>query len=123
MPRINQREAKSLCDNFISKKSNALDQIIGKEDSNAIWFDINDLEKFFTYVKVEAINQNQEINGIRVYLGSYDQNHINKNLANMTTVFLTATIDGEKKMENSDDLNADAFNMGNNGVPPKRFFK
>jgi hypothetical protein len=123
MSRINQREAKSLCDNFIRKKSNALDQIIGKEDSNAIWFDINDLEKFLIYVKTEAKNQNQKINGVRVYLGSYDENHINKNLANMTTVFLTATIDGENTMGNSDDLKADVLNMGNSGYPPKRFFQ
>jgi hypothetical protein len=122
MARISQNEAKKLCQNFLDTKSAAMDKIVGKEDVNAIWFEIKDLEDFLSYAKREANNQKETVNGIRVYLGSYDTTHENKDLAGRTTIFLSATIAGTENLGNALDLNADAFNMGLLGVPPKRFY-
>jgi hypothetical protein len=122
MARISQNEAKKLCQNFLDTKSAAMDKIVGKEDANAIWFEIKDLEDFLSYAKREANNQKETVNGIRVYLGSYDTTHENKDLAGRTTIFLSATIAGTENLGNALDLNADAFNMGLLGVPPKRFY-
>ncbi len=122
MARISQNEAKKLCQNFLDTKAAAMDKIVGKEDANAIWFEIKDLEDFLSYAKREANNQKETVNGIRVYLGSYDTTHENKDLAGRTTIFLSATIAGIEKLGNALDLNAEAFNMGGLGVPPKRIY-
>lgn len=122
MSRINQKEAKVLCQNFIDTKLPELDRITGKEDVNAIWFDIEELEKFIAYAKSEANNQEQKINGIRIYLGSYDSKFEIKEKAGMTTVFLSATINGPESLENSRDLNAEVLNFGGHGYPPKRVY-
>lgn len=122
MPRISQKEAKQLCQNYLDTKADAMDKIVGKEDANAIWFEIKDLEDFLSYAKREASNQKETVNGIRVYLGSYDTTHENKDLAGRTTVFFSATIAGSEITANSADFEAEAYNMGLLGLPPKRVY-
>lgn len=122
MSRISQKDAKALCQNFINRKSPELDSITGKEDANNVWFDINELEEFIEYAKKEALKQNKKVNGLRVYLGAYDEKMTDKEKSGMTTVFFSATIVGNENFGNSIDLQADAFNIGNYGKPPKRIY-
>jgi len=122
MARISQKDAKKLGQNYLEAKSPAMDGIVGKEDSNAIWFEIQDLENYIAYAKQEAENQGQIINGMRIYLGSYSKDEDNRELAGMTTVFISATLEGVNAEANSEDLNADAFNFGGIGWPPKRVY-
>ncbi len=123
MARISQKEAKKLCQNYLDTKSAAMDKIVGKEDANAVWFDLKGLRDFLTYARRKGKRQNQTVDGVRVYLGTYDSDHENKELAGRTTVFFSATIAGNDSAGNALDLDAEAYNMGNLGMPPKRSYK
>lgn len=102
---ITPTEAAKLCDNFDSKYSKLCD-FIGKDDNRSVLFSLQELKSYIDYLE----NNNGEINGIRVYLGSYDN-------TNLTTVFLAPTIDG------TDDTSLKVLNFGDPGDPPKNKYK
>ena len=72
MARISQKEAKKLCQNYLDTKAEAMEKIVGKADANAIWFDLKGLRDFLTFARRKGKRQNQIVNGVRDYLGSYD---------------------------------------------------
>jgi len=102
---ITPNEAAKLCNNFDSKYSNLCD-FIGKDDNRSVLFSLQEMKSYIDYLE----NQNGEINGIRVYLGSYDD-------TNLTTVFLAPTING------ADDTTLEVLNVGETGNPPKSKYK
>lgn len=122
MGRISQEEAKKLCQNYLDTKSAAMDKIVGQADANAVWFDLQDLRKFLSHARRKGKQQKVVVNGVRVYFGSYDSDHQNKDLAGRTTVFFSATVAGNGLAANALDLEAEAYNMGLLGVPPKKVY-
>ena len=106
-----------------------------REDANAVWYSIEELERYINYVKTEGINKGYDVDGIRLYLGKYpsDPNKYNEK-AGMTTVFLSPT--GTKKatqkasvltistttmqeQTHKDITELSPMNYGSMGNPPK----
>lgn len=65
-----------------------------REDANAVWYSVEELERYINYVKTEGINKGYTVDGIRLYLGKYPNDPKLGEKAGMTTVFLSPT--GEK---------------------------
>jgi hypothetical protein len=120
MSLITKEEAQELNRNFINSKSDAMDKITGNEDSNAIWFSIEDLENFLEIAKNQLSEDGKVVDGVRVYLGSYSNDYPEKELSGMTTVFMVSNSKDENG--NSIDHSEAVLNRGSNGNPPKMFF-
>ncbi len=103
--KITPNEAEKLCNNFDSKY-NTLCTFLGKDDNRSVLFTIQEIKNYINYLE----NQDAEVNGIRIYLGSYDDTHL-------TTAFLAPTVDGV------DNTVLDVLNFGTSGQPPKSKYK
>lgn len=126
---ISVEKAKELNSNYNTKRADLHSKAIGKEDANAVWYSIEELESYIEYIKSEGEQQGYAIDGIRFYLGVYsDTEH--KSKAGYTTIFLAPTgksveesqlvkfaISGE---ECSQDITSiESLNFGSMGNPPK----
>jgi hypothetical protein len=128
--------AKDLNTRFISERSNIISQSINKDDANAVWFSIEELENYINYVKCEGDKQNIDINGIRFYMGVYPNDPTNyQEKAGLSTIFLSPTkkkasvnIKSVSKTsarqlptteENTDVTTIQPLNYGGIGHPPK----
>ena len=76
---ITPTESVTLCDNYDAKHT-YLTKLIKKEDNRSGYLSIKDLEDYLSYIK----ESNQEIDGIRIYLGSNDD-------TDLTTFFIAPT--------------------------------
>ena len=104
---------------------------MGKEDANAVWYALTELESYIAYIKEEGKAQGYDVDGIRFYMGVYPDDE-DAAVAGFSTIFLSAT--GTKdtnKAEGglqkaaasnggSEDIHTiDAMNFGSMGNPPK----
>lgn len=112
-------------------RSKSTDSI--KEDANAVWYSVEELERYINYIKEEGINKGYAVDGIRLYLGRYPDDPKYAEKAGMTTIFLSPT--GTKTdMQKSGMLNVSTnlqeephyditdlsvMNYGSMGNPPK----
>jgi len=99
---ITPAEATNLCDSF-DEKHNVLTNLIGKEDNRSNLFSLEELKEYIAYLENSAGN----IDGIRIYSGSYKD-------SNFSTVFLAPTSKGD------DDTKLNVLNMSANGIPPSK---
>lgn len=103
-----------------------------KEDANAVWYSIEELERYIYYVKTEGINKGYDVDGIRLYLGKYPNDPKYNEKAGMTTVFLspTGSKTGTQKASmlnlstnlqetHNDITELSPMNYGSMGNPPK----
>lgn len=104
---ITPTTAKSLCDNYDTKYQES-SKLIKKEDNRSSYIPLDELKNYIDYL--ESANTN--IDGIRIYLGSYDAKE--KENEDLTTVFLAPT---NNKIDNT-MLNS--FNLGIRGYPPSK---
>lgn len=132
---ITNKEAKELNDNYNNTRHRLISSSIQKEDANAIWYSLEELENYIYYIKTEGKNKGYNVDGIRFYLGAYSNNPEKYNdKANMTTIFLTPTgkkVEVQKgsllnlpSMIQTQELNPDIeeiepMNYGNMGPPPR----
>jgi len=100
--KISPSKATKLCDNF-DEKYLTLNTFIRKEDNRSVLFSIEELKDYFSYLEESGEN----VNGIRVYLGSNTETNLN-------TVFFAPTLDGK------DNTTLDAYNYGGDGIPPSK---
>ncbi|KGO82661.1 hypothetical protein [Flavobacterium beibuense] len=122
---ISYSKAKELSANFVAQKSGKHVTSSGQEDANAVWFSLEELEKFIEYIKNEGNNQGYTVDGVRVYLGVYSNNET-VGRAGYTTMFMTAT--GRKAnlttpisggATSKDITTVNPLNYGSMGNPPK----
>lgn len=131
---ITQRIAKNLNTNYINERSTLISQSINREDANAIWYSIEELENYIHYIKTEGENKGIQVNGIRFYLGVYPNDPATYHeKSGLTTVFLSPTkkrsrADKENTNrvalktvieENVDATEIQPLNFGGMGNPPK----
>ncbi len=107
-------EAKTLQANWMSTREVYIKNAMGSEDTCAVTFNIDQLQEFIDYVKVESKKQGFNNPGIRVYFAAYD-NAVSKK----ATVFLNATEDDGGNSKNNYKI--DALNKGQNGWPPRAY--
>lgn len=122
---ISHSKAKELSANFVAQKSGKHVTSAGQEDANALWFSLEELEKFIEYIKTEGSNQGFTVDGVRIYLGVYSNNET-VGRAGYTTMFMSATgrkVNSATPMSGgatSQDLTTvNPLNYGSMGNPPK----
>jgi hypothetical protein len=134
---IKPEMAKDLNLRYNAERGKIITAAIGKEDANAAWYSIEELENYIAYVKNKGQSNNIEVTGIRIYLGVYPNDPKNfGEKAGMTTIFLAPTKKnlnpkGDKNSEiqrfasaaraeeNVDVTAIDALNYGGMGNPPQ----
>ncbi|WP_300566905.1 hypothetical protein [Flavobacterium sp.] len=132
---ISVEKAKELNGNYNSKRADLHSKAIGKEDANAIWYSLEELENYIEYVKSEGEQQGYAVDGIRFYLGVYSEVE-GKGKSGYTTIFLSPTgkcndenqlaksliegEEGEGEGECPEDIiTIEPLNFGSMGNPPK----
>lgn len=132
---IKSEKAKELNRNYLETRHRLISGSIGKEDANAAWYSLKELENYINYIKKEGKSKGYKVDGIRFYLGAYPND--NSAEGNMTTIFLTPTgkkIEVQKGSvlnlpaitqtleENSDIEEISPMNFGGMGHPPKAIY-
>lgn len=111
-------------------QSKAVDS--SREDANAVWYSVEELERYINYVKTEGINKGYTVDGIRLYLGKYPNDPKLGEKAGMTTVFLSPTgtkndtqkagmlnVSTAQEENHYDITDLSPMNYGSMGNPPK----
>ena len=129
---ITKKFAKELHLNFMKYRARIIAKYINKEDANAVWFSLEELENYIHYIKTKGEKTGYNVNGIRLYFGVYPDERKYAEKAGLMTVFLTAT--GKKiktatksgvqtfalVLENNDPdiASIEPMNYGSIGNPP-----
>lgn len=133
---ITREFAQQLNLNYTNKKQTFLKaQSNEKEDANAIWYSIEELEKYIHYVKTKGTEDGYNVDGIRFYFGVYPDDEKHGEKAGLTTLFLVPT--GKKTKTNTTKIQSFALvqeeetmdiqslepmNYGNIGRPPSLIY-
>ena len=117
---------------YNEKRSGLILSDIGKEDANAVWYSIEELENYINYVKTKGVENGIEVNGIRFYIGVYPEDGVKyKEKAGLTTIFLSPTkkktssiLEKSLDVNSSIEINVDVteiepLNYGGIGHPPR----
>jgi DNA polymerase sigma len=131
---ISPKFAEELNKRYNAERHKLISSVINREDANAIWYSIEELENYINYVKKEGEKQKIKVDGIRFYLGVYpDDAKTYGNKAGLTTIFLTPT--ENKVIQKGSMINLSAMqdekqsvdvtkiapdNYGGMGDPPKQ---
>jgi len=107
--KITAEQAKNLNDNWTNLRASANRSAAGQEDNRSSWYSLEDMQNFLNQIK----NDNQDVNGVRFYLGV---NITKQDPSGLTTIFMVPTqnLDGKNK----DIKGATGMDMGNHGDPP-----
>ncbi|TDO71161.1 hypothetical protein EV143_10916 [Flavobacterium chryseum] len=135
---ITREFAQQLNLNYNDKKQTNLKAMSNeKEDANAIWYSIEELEKYIHYVKTRGIEDGYNVDGIRFYFGVYPDDEQHGDKAGLTTLFLVPTgkkiktnaakiqsfaLVEEQEEETMDIQSLEPMNYGNIGRPPSLIY-
>lgn len=135
---ITREFAQQLNLNYNDKKQTNLKAMSNeKEDANAIWYSIEELEKYIHYVKTRGIEDGYNVDGIRFYFGVYPDDEKHGDKAGLTTLFLVPTgkkiktnaakiqsfaLVEEQEEETMDIQSLEPMNYGNIGRPPSLIY-
>lgn len=132
---ITKEFARQLNVNYNNKRASLTAKKAQKEDANAIWYSLEELENYIHYIKTNGAKDGYNVDGIRFYFGVYPDDEKHGEKAGLTTLFLVPT---GKKVENntakvqsfalvqeaasSDIQSLDPMNYGNIGRPPSLLY-
>ncbi|EJG02307.1 hypothetical protein [Flavobacterium sp. F52] len=131
---ITKEFARQLNSNYNNKRASLVAGKEEKEDANAIWYSLEELENYIHYIKTNGAKDGYNVDGIRFYFGVYPDDEKHGEKAGLTTLFLVPT---GKKAENntqvqsfalikeaasSDIESLDPMNYGNIGRPPSLIY-
>ncbi|WP_289659553.1 hypothetical protein [Flavobacterium panacagri] len=132
---ITKEFARQLNVNYNNKKASLTAKKAEKEDANAIWYSLEELENYIHYIKTNGAKDGYNVDGIRFYFGVYPEDEKHGEKAGLTTLFLVPT---GKKIEkstakiqsfalvqqaSSDDIQSlEPMNYGNIGRPPSLLY-
>jgi len=133
---ITKEFAKQLNINYNAKRASSLTgKAAKKEDANAIWYSLEELENYIHYIKTNGAKDGYNVDGIRFYFGVYPDDEQHGEKAGLTTLFLvptgkkiednTAKIQSfalTKEASSSDIQSLSPMNYGNIGRPPSLLY-
>lgn len=134
---ITRKFAKKLHLNFMKYRASIIAKYIEKEDANAVWFSLEELENYIHYIKTKGEKIDYDVNGIRIYFGVYPEQKKYEEKAGLMTVFLQATGKRIRKAskqgevqtfhvmmmnEESDISMIEPMNYGSIGRPPSLLY-
>lgn len=73
---ITKKFAKELHLNFMKYRARIIAKYINKEDANAVWFSVEELEKYIHYIKAKGERTGYNVSGVRFYFGVYPDEKI-----------------------------------------------
>ncbi|KAF2326716.1 hypothetical protein [Flavobacterium ginsenosidimutans] len=132
---ITKEFAKQLNVNYNNKRASLTAKKAQKEDANAIWYSLEELENYIHYIKTNGANDGYNVDGIRFYFGVYPDDEKHGEKAGLTTLFLVPT--GKKVESNTEKIQSFALvqeasssdiqslepmNYGNIGRPPSLIY-
>lgn len=125
---ISLEKAKELNENYNETRARLHQEKMGKEDANAVWYSLEELENYIAYVKKQGAEKGYVVDGIRLYMGVYSTTEA-ESKAGYSTIFLAPTGQQSKggsqqksatnKEGSPDILEINAMNFGSMGNPPK----
>ena len=134
MKRITSKEARELNQNFEKTRSKKLNKIVQKEeghpnekDAVSSWFSLDELKEYIAYVEEQGKEKEIDVNGLRIYFGSYSNKEKDTKIQGLSTVFFVPTkakVGAQQKDGITDDgdttdiTDIDGMNGGNMGRPP-----
>lgn len=132
---ITKEFARQLNVNYNNKRASLTAKKAEKEDANAIWYSLEELENYIHYIKTNGTKDGYNVDGIRFYFGVYPDDEKHGEKAGLTTLFLVPT---GKKIDNSttkvqsfalkqeaassDIQSLEPMNYGNIGRPPSLLY-
>lgn len=132
---ISKEFARQLNVNYNSKKASLTAKKAQKEDANAIWYSLEELENYIHYIKTNGAKDGYNVDGIRFYFGVYPDDEKHGEKAGLTTLFLVPTGKKTEKTtakiqtfalvqeESSSDIpSLEPMNYGNIGRPPSLLY-
>ncbi|MBW1658605.1 hypothetical protein [Flavobacterium quisquiliarum] len=132
---ITKEFARQLNVNYNNKRNSLTAKKAEKEDANAIWYSLEELENYIHYIKTNGTKQGYNVDGIRFYFGVYPDDEKHGEKAGLTTLFLVPT--GKKAEKNTEKIQSfalkqeatstdiqdlDPMNYGNIGRPPSLLY-
>ncbi|MBL0737820.1 hypothetical protein JI750_13025 [Flavobacterium sp. GN10] len=131
---ITKEFARQLNVNYNNKKASLSAKREQKEDANAIWYSLEELENYIHYIKTNGAKDGYNVDGIRFYFGVYPDDEAHGEKAGLTTLFLVPT--GKKAKSNTEQVQSFALmqemssdiqslepmNYGNIGRPPSLLY-
>lgn len=131
---ITKEFARQLNVNYNTKKASLTSKKAQKEDANAIWYSLEELENYIHYIKTNGAKDGYNVDGIRFYFGVYPDDEKHGEKAGLTTLFLVPT--GKQAetstakiqsfalaQEASPDIQSlEPMNYGNIGRPPSLLY-
>lgn len=133
---ITKKFGKELHSNFMKYRASIIAKYIKREDANAVWYSIEELEDYIRYIKSKGEKKGFDVKGIRFYFGVYPDEKKYGDNAGLMTLFLTAT--GKRIHRNSttgvqimsrtiendeSDISAiEPMNYGSIGRPPSLLY-
>ncbi|SFD88650.1 hypothetical protein [Flavobacterium phragmitis] len=132
---ITKEFARQLNVNYNNKRASLTAKKAEKEDANAIWYSLEELENYIHYIKTNGTKQGYNVDGIRFYFGVYPDDEKHGEKAGLTTLFLVPT--GKKIEKNTEKIQSfalkqeatsadiqdlDPMNYGNIGRPPSLLY-
>ncbi|WP_433763743.1 hypothetical protein [Flavobacterium ginsenosidimutans] len=132
---ITKEFAKQLNVNYNNKRASLTAKKAQKEDANAIWYSLEELENYIHYIKTNGAKDGYNVDGIRFYFGVYPDDEKHGEKAGLTTLFLVPT--GKKVESNTEKIQSFALvqeasssdiqslepmNYGNIGRPPSLIY-
>lgn len=107
-------DARTLQENWISTRQEAIDNAIGEEDNRSCYYTVAELQEYLNYVTEMSNEQDIANPGIRLYFAAYNEDSNKK-----ATIFLAPTVGDAHNSENN--YNIDPFNLGSSGFPPRDY--
>ncbi|RKR05507.1 hypothetical protein C8C83_4859 [Flavobacterium sp. 90] len=128
---ITKEFAKELNQNYNKTRAGLAAKAAKKEDANAIWYSLEELENYIHYIKTQGLEDGYTVDGIRFYFGVYPNDKKHGEKAGLTTLFLVPTgkkaVNSTAKVQSfatdqeqtsSDVESLSPMNYGNIGRPP-----
>jgi hypothetical protein len=110
---ITRKFAKELHVNFMKYRASIIAKYIKKEDANAVWFSVEELENYIHYIKSKGEKTGYDVNGIRIYFGVYPEQKKYAEKAGLMTVFLQATGNKIRKVVKEEEVQTFELMMAN----------
>ena len=130
---ITKEFARQLNVNYNNKRASLRALKDEKEDANAIWYSLEELENYIHYIKTNGAKDGYNVDGIRFYFGVYPNDEKHGEKAGLTTLFLVPT--GKKAADSakvqsfammqeasSDIQSIEPMNYGIIGRPPSLLY-
>ncbi len=98
---ISKEQTRDLTNRYLELRAPLVNNSIGREDSNAAWYSIEELEAYIAYIKDQSQQKGYVIEGIRFFQGVYPNNQQQYGeKAGLTTLVLVPTgiVSADKKL-------------------------